>query len=261
MADPKAPTGEYHDAMVSVLELIWGEGFMAPGGAALVRRMVQGIDIKDKLILDVGCGLGGGDLILAEEFGARVIGIDLEAPLVERARRRIETAGLGKRIEVRRVDAGPFDFSDRTFDVVYSVGAFTQTEDKAAVFADALRVLKPGGAITSYDWMRTDRPYSDAMLRWFELEGLTYAMETMEAHRQLLEGAGFTDVQVADDGGWYAKEAPRELEQLSGPLRGKMIDLIGPEQAAHFIEDWRALVTVLDAGELVPAFFRGFKPR
>lgn len=252
---------EYDSDMVAVLELIWGTGFMAPGGPALVHHMVQDLNVKDKLILDIGCGLGGGDLVLARELGARVIGIDLEAPLIEQAKMRIEAAGLSDKIEARCVQSGPLAFPDNEFDVVYSVGAFTQTEDKLAIFGEAFRVLKPAGVITSYDWMKTDRPISDAMVRWFELEGLTYALATLEEHQRLLEEAGFESVEVADDGGAYARECEQEFAQLRGPLRSKLVDAIGPENTDHYIEDWQATLGLLQAGELVPGFMRGIKPR
>lgn len=47
---------EYHDNMVAMLELIWGEGYMAPGGPGNVARLLAGIDTRGKRILDVGCG-------------------------------------------------------------------------------------------------------------------------------------------------------------------------------------------------------------
>ena len=58
---------EYGDAMVAMLELIWGEGYLAPGGAENVRQIVAGLDLRDKTVLDIGSGVGGADLILAGE--------------------------------------------------------------------------------------------------------------------------------------------------------------------------------------------------
>ena len=50
---------EYHDAMVRMLELIWGEGYMAPGGADNVARMLEGLETHGKRVLDIGSGIGG----------------------------------------------------------------------------------------------------------------------------------------------------------------------------------------------------------
>ena len=251
---------EYDDATVALLELVWGKGFMAPGGPENVRKLISGLDVREKTILDIGCGLGGGNLVMAGELGARVIGIDLEAPLVARARAYADDAGLSDRIEYLQVEPGPLDFADSTFDIVCSSGAFTQTNDKAGIFAESMRVLKPGGHITAYEWMGNGEPFSGDMLRWFELEGLTYALESLPAHQQLLEDAGLTEVSVTDDGGWYAAEAQVEYDLLNGEMKETAKAMLGAEQYAHFLEDWAAMITVLRNGELVPGFLRGTKP-
>lgn len=251
---------EYDDSLVAMLELIWGEGFMAPGGADTVRKTVEGIDLRDKQVLDIGSGIGGGDLILAAEFGAQVTGIDLEAPLVERATAYARKAGLEDRVEFCQVTAGPLTFDDATFDVVYSCGAFTQVEDKAGMFAEVYRVVKPGGAFSVYDWMKGPDPYSEDMRYWFKLEGLTYAMETLERHGALLEAAGFTNIETTDDDGRYAADCHTEYERLKGPLSETMREVLGQEAQEHFVENWRAMMVVLDQDELRPGYYRGFKP-
>lgn len=252
--------GEYHDAMVAMLELIWGEGFMAPGGAALVRETLAGLDLKDRLVVDMGCGIGGGSLILAGEMGARVIGLDIEAPLIERAQRYVDKAGLSDRIELLLSSPGPLPLDDASVDVVYSSGVFTQIADKLGAFRDVYRVLRPGGLLVSYDWMRGPEPYSDDMRYWFKVEGLTYAMDTLESHGRLLSEAGFQQIELADDGGWYRAKVHEELELMRGPLADRMRELLGPEQQAHFVEDWRAMTVVLDKGELRPGRYRARKP-
>ncbi|MEX2150236.1 MAG: class I SAM-dependent methyltransferase [Steroidobacteraceae bacterium] len=123
---PESHTSEYHDAMVAFLEWIWGRDFMAPGGAGNVDKMVEGID-------------------LAGKYGAQVTGIDLEPQLIERATSRAAELGLSHQTEFRAVSLGPFRFPDASFDVVFTSGALTQTEDKAGIVAECLRVLKPGG--------------------------------------------------------------------------------------------------------------------
>ena len=55
---------EYGMAMVGALELIWGEGFLSPGGPEEVAETLAGRDIRDAEVLDIGCGIGGVDLLL-----------------------------------------------------------------------------------------------------------------------------------------------------------------------------------------------------
>ena len=74
---------EYHDKLITLLELVWGEGYMAPGGPGNVAKILAGTEPKGKHILDIGSGVGGPAFEMAEPHGATVIGVDLEAPLVE----------------------------------------------------------------------------------------------------------------------------------------------------------------------------------
>ncbi len=144
---------EYHDAMIILLETIWGKGFMAPGGAGNVAKQVNGLDLAGKRVLDIGCGLGGPDHILAGEYGATVVGIDLEENLIERAKAGAVELGVDRQTEFMVVEAGPLAFPKATFDVILSSGAFTQIVDKQKMFEECRRVLKPGGVLTSYDWI------------------------------------------------------------------------------------------------------------
>ena len=129
---------EYHDAMVKLLELIWGDGYMAPGGPGNIAKLFHGLDADNKRVLDIGCGIGGPAREMAATHGAIVTGIDLEAPLIERAQADTIKAGLTDRCRFMTVEIGPLPFADHTFDIVVSSGALTQTEDKAGMFQEIM---------------------------------------------------------------------------------------------------------------------------
>ena len=250
---------EYYDNMITMLELVWGEGYMAPGGAGNVRRMLSDIDARDARILDFGCGIGGPAFEMARSFGAHVTGIDLEAPLIERARIRARELGIEAQTRFEVVDAGPLMFDDESFDVVVTAGALTQTEDKASVIRDCLRILAPGGYLSCYDWTRTGQDYSDDMHYWFKMEGLTYALETLDNYGRLLTDCGFVDVNVEDASEWYRDRVGQEYEQIKDELFPQMVNLIGQKDAEHFVENWRAMMVVCDSGEMRQGYCRGRK--
>jgi ubiquinone/menaquinone biosynthesis C-methylase UbiE len=251
---------EYGDDMVALLQLIWGEGFMTPGDVGYIKTTIAGRDLSGKEVLDIGSGLGGHDIVLARDHGAKVTGIDIEPDLVARARRLIRREALSNRIQIEVVSPGPLPFPDQRFDVVYSSAAFTQVADKRGMFAECLRVLRPGGELLVYDWMKAPGRYSADMLYFFKMEELTYAMDTLEAHGRLLTEAGFTDVELEDATEEYRRDARSEYETMKGPLRSRMVQLLGTEAAEHFIEDWRSMTVVLDKGELRPGRYRARKP-
>lgn len=252
---------EYHDSMVAFLEWIWGRDFMAPGGEGNVDKLVAGIDVTGKRVLDIGCGIGGPAFVLARKHGAQVTGIDLEPQLIERATRRASELGLSHQAGFRSVTLGPFDFPDESFDVVFTSGALTQTEDKAGIVAECFRVLKPGGVLTCYDWLKSEAPISDDMRYFIQMEGLTYNLISLaELGRHLVEG-GFADVTMEDASDWYCRESRREYERMRGDGRQRAIELIGEAQADHMIEDWRSMVVVCEKGELRQGYTRGRRPR
>ena len=251
---------EYGDNLVRLLELIWGAGYMAPGGAGNVARLLRRLAPADKRILDIGCGIGGPALEMAATHGALVTGIDLEKPLIERARRDATRAGLAERCRFEAVEPGPLPFADRSFDIVVSSGALTQTADKAGMFDEIYRVLVPSGWFSCYDWMKIDGDYSDAMRYWFEMEGLTYAMTTLDEQLRLLAEAGFESVEGSDATDWYRRAARAEYERLRGELYPRMVELIGQQEADHCVENWRAMVVVIDRGEMRQCYCRGRRP-
>ena len=75
----------------------------------------------DMTVLDIGCGWGGMALTLAEEFGARVVGVTLSEEQHSLATRRVAERGLQDRVEIRMQD---YRAVPETFDRVVSVGMF-----------------------------------------------------------------------------------------------------------------------------------------
>jgi SAM-dependent methyltransferase len=77
----------YHGQMVAMLQVIWGEGFLSPGGPQEVARLIADADLTGLSVLDIGCGAGGIDLALVRNHGAGyVTGLDVEDTVLARAR-------------------------------------------------------------------------------------------------------------------------------------------------------------------------------
>ena len=260
--DRPGEPGEYDDGMQALLQVVWGDGFLSPGGPAEIARLLEGVDLRGARVLDIGCGLGAIDVLLVATHGAgHVVGIDLEPDLVAKARQRVAAAGLEGRIELRTVEVGPLGFADASFDVVFSKDSLVQIPDKSAIFAEIRRVLKPGGRFIVSDWLRGGSgPYSPEMLEYFRLEGITYNMASIEQSVDALRKAGFTDVVARDRNGWYLDLARRELDALAGEWYPLIVGRIGAERADHFIVNWRQLVLVLERGELRPAHLLAVRP-
>ena len=98
------------------------------------------------------------------------------------------------------------------------------------------------------------------MRYWIELEGLTYAMETPDEFCDHFKVAGFENVTMEDASAWYRQEAHREYELIKGELYSRMVGLLGQEDADHFLENWRAMVVVIDHGEMRQGYCRARRP-
>jgi len=251
---------EYHEAMIRMLGLIWGDGYMAPGGPAKTDDLVRGLDLHGKRVLDIGSGLGGPSCHLAAQHRAVVTGIDIEPQLVELARQRAKTNELQNRLNFLLVQPGPLTFPDASFDVIVSAGSFTQIADKRELFEECNRVLVPGGALHNLDWTTPLDSPSDELRYFFEMEGLTYALDNPATYAELLEAAGFTDVCIEDDTDWYRRQCREEYESMLGDLYPRMVELLGRDDADHFVEDWRSMVVVFEKGDLTLTLCRSRKP-
>ena len=129
-----------------------------PGGAAAIAArtllaaelLCESVDLHaGERVLDVACGSGNATLAAARRF-ARVVGVDGDPCLLERARRRAGAEGL----EATFLEGDPRDlaFPDGAFDVVLSAGAGMSTPDLERVAAELLRVCRPGGRIGLVLW-------------------------------------------------------------------------------------------------------------
>jgi SAM-dependent methyltransferase len=103
-------------------------------------------------VLDLGCGAGTDLLVAAQMVGAegRVIGIDMTATMLARARQSAEEMGLGN-VELHEGLIESVPVADASVDVVISNGVIDLVPDKEAVFSEIDRVLRPGGRLQIAD--------------------------------------------------------------------------------------------------------------
>jgi phosphoethanolamine N-methyltransferase len=255
-------TGSYGEISVGQLETIWGEGFMSPGGPAEVARIIGSGGVAGADVLDIGSGTGGAALTLAIEHGARsVTGVDVQPYVVDLANRRAAARNQADTVRFVAVEPGPLPFPDASFDVVFSKDAIIHVEDKRALYAEAHRVLRPGGRLRMSDWLRGEgADLDDAVAAYIASSGEHFFMRTLAQTAALLADVGFVDIDVDDRGDWYHTEAGRELANLQSPqVKQPFVDRLGAEVYEGSVAFWQILVDATARGVLRPAHLRASK--
>src|SRR6516165_1755861 len=105
----------------------------------------------DSNVLDIGSGLGGPARTLAETYGCRVTGIDLTQAFCDAAAAMSDWVGLSKRVSFRQGDATNLPFADKQFDAAMTIHVAMNITNKDKMYAEARRVIKPGGVFAVYD--------------------------------------------------------------------------------------------------------------
>lgn len=251
----------YPPRMIAMLEAVWGEGFLSPGGPAEVARVLEGHDIRGKSVLDIGCGAGGIDVALVATHGAGyVTGIDVEDPVLTHARTLVASRGLSDRIGLVKVAPGPLPFPPGTFDVVFSKDSIIHIPDKHALMAEVARVLKPGGWFLASDWLIGTETISPRMADYIAAEGLDFGMATPARYGAAMAAQGFHDIRITSRNAWYREEARREVARMKGEVGIKAAAIVGQEFVDQNIGIWERMIPVLDTGEHCPTHLAGQKP-
>jgi SAM-dependent methyltransferase len=192
-------------------------------------------------VVDLGAGIGGPARYLASERGARVTAVDLTPAFCEVAEELDRRTGLADRIDVHCGSALDLPFDDGTFDVAWTQHASMNIEDKAGLFAEARRVLEPGGRFAMFDLQAGDVQPIHFPVPWAETREISF-LATMEESAALLDAAGFRR-DVWDD---LTDEALAFYERLAagtparpGPLSLHLLVPNLPEKGANLARNVR----------------------
>jgi SAM-dependent methyltransferase len=147
----------------------------------------------DGVLVDLACGRGGYGLEVARRTGARLTGVDFSAEAVRQAEANAAARGADARFRTGAMEATGLD--DARADAIMCVDAIQFAEPASAAFAEASRVLRPGGRVVLTGWEAVDRDddrFPDR-LRLFDF-------------RAGLTEAGFVEVTVEERPGWRERE-------------------------------------------------------
>ena len=160
-------------------------------------------------VLDLGSG-GGIDCFMAARQvgpGGHVIGVDMTPEMLAKAERNKVKVGLDN-VEFRRGTIEALPVADSAIDVILSNCVINLSPDKAAVFREAYRVLRPGGRLAVSDMMTIGLFSPEERANLSAWAGCVSGSEDVATYVRAMRVAGFEDISVVD------KAAPNE--ELAG---------------------------------------------
>ena len=225
---------QFYDASSGLWEQVWGEhmhhGYYGPDGKQKKNRRQAQIDMIEELlhwgaaneasslwppssILDIGCGIGGSTVYLAEKFNATATGITLSPVQAKRAKERAESANLSQGTNFIVADALDMPFPDESYDLVWSLESGEHMPNKQKFLQECHRVLKPGGTIIMATWCHRPVDGSDGHLTDDERRHLAdiyrvYALPyviSLPEYEAIAQDIGFENICSAD---WSTAAAP-----------------------------------------------------
>jgi arsenite methyltransferase len=143
-------------------------------------------------VFDLGSGSGMDSFLAGELVGPEglVVGVDFTAEQLDKARRLAAEAGVADRVQFRWGHVDQLPAPDGAVDCVISNGVINLCPDKAAVFAEAARVLRPGGRLALADIV-TERALTSAIVCDVDLWASCIGGAAQEAtYREAIESAG-----------------------------------------------------------------------
>lgn len=175
-----------------------------PGGLELTRR-AAGIALvnENSKVLDMACGKGESSLLLVEEYGCSVVGIDISDKKTTLAQSRARARGLYGRVKFITADAENLPFRN-TFDFVLSECSFSILPNKEKAASEMARVLKPKGKLVVTDIILKEKIPNEAHCELSFAEGhpplipCIAGAKCIEDYVAIFERAGLHDPYIED---------------------------------------------------------------
>ncbi len=166
-------------------------------------------------VLDLGCGGGFDCFLAAKQVGdsGLVIGTDMTAEMISKARANAEKCGATN-VSFRLGEIEHLPVADSSVDVIISNCVINLSPDKAQVFSEAFRVLKPGGRLAISDVVAI-KPLPDKTIRNLDQYcGCVSGAITVKEQERILRETGFANIRVT------TKPASREIIRTWFPGSG-----------------------------------------
>jgi phosphoethanolamine N-methyltransferase len=145
--------------------------------------------------------------------------------------------------------------------MIFSKDAMVHIADKAALYGEVLRVLRPGGSFVAADWLWAENAERSPIVQdWLSMGPLSFAFTTPAQAAAAMRAAGFAAVAVSDRRRLLQESNREEVTLLEGPARERLAAIVGEAMAISRLASARGRQRALDSGDLIPSHLGGRSP-
>lgn len=244
-------------ARITAAQMVWGQGFAAPGDEAYLMSLVNVAGLKsDMSILDLSGGLGGAARALSERFGGLWINsFEISPELAKAGMEQTKMAGMSKKVPLESFDPAKPPWKKK-FDFAFARETFYQIEKKEVVLLAIAKSLKPTGQCLLTDLVIREEGLSSPELdAWKASEPNPVYLWSVEQYRAFFEKLklpmslspqdlteGYCKLIVT---GWWKAQDTILRAKKNGDYDEEVLATLGDEA-----ERWAARTAALQSGDL-----------
>jgi tocopherol O-methyltransferase len=203
---------KHYDRLSFLYRLLWGEhihhGYwdnnesVSRAQIQLMERLAERADVsRGARVLDIGCGLGGSALWLADQFDCEVTGITISPVQARMATAKAKARGLTRLVQFQVQDANQWQPEPASVDLIWIMESSEHFHDKPLFFERCARALKPGGGLAVCAWLRRDGPLREReqnLINTIAEAMLTASLDSLSNYQRWMRDAGLS-VTAAED--------------------------------------------------------------
>lgn len=251
-APVRPPYERWNEAHLELLNAVWGEGRVTPGGDDYILHLVKPFGLNPAMsLLDLGAGLGGASRLMAETFGVWVTGVERVQVLAEAGMEISKQAGLEKKAPINVFDPDKFDMRAKSFDCIFSKEMLFTMENKERVLQMIELMLKDQGQFLFTDYIVDPAVDTGALVEaWSKDEPDEPFLLTADDYQRALTEMKL-EIRISEDITTEFRDliVQRWTDYISQG-EGKGVDDRLASALVEEVELWTRRVQILDSGAL-----------
>jgi tocopherol O-methyltransferase len=264
---------KHYDRLSFLYRALWGEhlhhGYwngnesISQAQLQLMEELARRAAIpRGATVLDIGCGVGGSALWLAQQFNCRVTGMTISPVQARMATRKARALGLGSQVCFLVQDANQWQPEPSSVDVVWIMESSEHFPNKKEFLARCASAIKPGGTLAVCAWLRRDGAMRDGeqqLLATIAEAMMSASLDSLSSYRQWMRDAGLT-VTVADDITRHVEATWAHCSRIAGNPALKFLVRFTGAPTRRFVNAFPLMEKAYATGAMAFGLFVAKKP-